>query len=72
MLADGTGTGGGKIVGSTSVVKDGPDTLIMNTANTYSGATLIKTGTLQVGNGGAGDIGTRVYQKAWHFHHGLH
>ena len=56
-FADGTGIGGGKIAGSTSVVKDGPGTLIMNIANTYSGATTIKTGTLQIGNGGIGDIG---------------
>ncbi len=57
-FADGTGTGGGKIGGATSLVKDGTGTLITQTANTYSGTTTIKNGTLQIGNGGIGDIGT--------------
>ncbi|HEU6447449.1 MAG TPA: autotransporter-associated beta strand repeat-containing protein, partial [Verrucomicrobiae bacterium] len=57
-FADGTGTGGGKIAGTATVVKDGPGTLIMNTANTYSGTTTVKSGVLQIGNNGIGDLGT--------------
>ncbi|MGH7943234.1 MAG: beta strand repeat-containing protein [Limisphaerales bacterium] len=57
-FADGTGNGGGNIAGqSASLVKDGTGTLIVETANTYQGPTTIKNGTLQVGNGAAGDIG---------------
>ncbi len=40
-----TGTGG--------LVKDGTGTLILSGNNSYTGGTLISTGTLQVGNGGA-------------------
>lgn len=57
-FADGTGTGGGKISGSASLVKDGANTLILQTANNNTGPTTIKNGTVQVGNGGSGDIGT--------------
>ncbi|HEU6448693.1 MAG TPA: autotransporter-associated beta strand repeat-containing protein, partial [Verrucomicrobiae bacterium] len=56
-FADGTGTGGGKIAGSASLIKDGTGTLIVQTANTYTGPTTVKDGTLQIGNGSAGDIG---------------
>ncbi len=55
---DGIGIGGGKVTGPASLVKDGTGTLIMQTANSYTGPTTIKNGTLQVGNGGIGDIGT--------------
>ena len=58
IFADGTGTGAGKIGGTTALVKDGSGTLILQTANTYSGPTTIKNGTLQVGSGGIGDLGT--------------
>lgn len=51
---DGTGTGGGNIGGSTSLVKDGSGTLYLQTANNYSGPTIIKNGTIQV----SGDLGT--------------
>jgi autotransporter-associated beta strand protein len=57
-FADGTGVGGGKISGSASLVKDGTGTLIVQTANSCTGPTTIKNGTLQIGNGGIGDIGT--------------
>jgi fibronectin-binding autotransporter adhesin len=57
-IADGTGNGGGSIDGNGSLVKDGTGTLVMQTANTYRGATTIKNGTLQIGNGGIGNIGT--------------
>ena len=57
IFADGTGTGGGKISGPTSVVKDGANVLILQTANNNTGSTTIKNGTVQVGNGGIGDIG---------------
>ncbi len=57
-FTDGTGTGGGNITGTGSLTKDGTGTLIVQTANTYNGTTTIKNGTLQIGNGGIGDIGT--------------
>ncbi len=45
--------GAGKITGSTGLGKDGAATLTLATANDYSGNTLIASGTLQLGNGGA-------------------
>jgi fibronectin-binding autotransporter adhesin len=58
-LADGTGTGGGKITGSTPIVKKGAGTLVIATANNNSGPTDLEAGTLQVGSGGTlGDLGT--------------
>jgi autotransporter-associated beta strand protein len=59
VFADGTGTGGGKISGSTGLIKDGSGTLELDTLNDYSGPTVIKAGTLQVGNNSAAaNIGT--------------
>jgi autotransporter-associated beta strand protein len=57
-FADGTGDGGGAIDGNGSLIKDGTGTLVMATANSYRGTTTIKNGTLQLGSGGIGDIGT--------------
>ena len=57
-FADGTGIGGGKISGSTRLTKKGPGMLIIQTDNNNSGPTDIQNGTVQVGNGGIGDIGT--------------
>jgi len=57
-FSDGTGTGGGKISGAASLTKDGSSALIVQTANSYTGPTTIKNGTLQIGNGGIGDIGS--------------
>ncbi len=55
---DGSGTGTGKITGSTGLTKSGTGTLTLLTQDNNSGATLISGGTLQVGNGGTtGDIG---------------
>lgn len=56
-FADGTGTGGGKISGLTGLTKSGTGTLIIQTANNNNGPNLINAGTVQVGNGGIGDIG---------------
>jgi autotransporter-associated beta strand protein len=47
---DYTLTGPGSIIGNVFVVKLNTGTLIMDTANTYSGLTRIEAGTLQVGN----------------------
>lgn len=55
---DGTGTGAGSIQQNAVVVKDGTGTAIFETANSYSGGTLIKNGVLQIGNGLTGDIGS--------------
>jgi autotransporter-associated beta strand protein len=49
--------GGGAIGGNASLVKDGTGALVMDTPNSYFGTTSIKHGTLQIGNGGQGDIG---------------
>ena len=43
----------GVISGSGVTLKDGAGTLILTGANTYSGGTLINSGTLRLGNGGA-------------------
>ncbi|MGH7951973.1 MAG: beta strand repeat-containing protein, partial [Limisphaerales bacterium] len=56
-FADGTGSGGGKISGATGVTKSGTGTLIIQTANNNNGPTVINAGTVQVGNGGIGDLG---------------
>ncbi len=58
-LNDGTGTGAGKISGSTAITKNGAGTLILNTINDNTGVTTINAGTLQVGDGGSnGALGT--------------
>lgn len=58
-FADGTGVGGGKLLGSSGITKSGTGKLIIATANANSGPTVINGGTVQVGNGGAlGDLGT--------------
>jgi autotransporter-associated beta strand protein len=45
--------------GATGLTKVGPATLVLIASNTYSGATTVGAGTLQVGNGGAtGALGT--------------
>ncbi len=41
--------GAGKLAGTTGLTKRGVGSLILNTDNTYSGPTVIQTGTLQVG-----------------------
>ncbi len=46
-----TFSGTGKITGSASLVKTGTATLIVTTANDYTGGTTIAGGTLQVGDG---------------------
>ena len=44
--------------GATALTKAGPATLILTGNNTYSGPTTIGAGTLQVGDGGTGRLGT--------------
>jgi autotransporter-associated beta strand protein len=52
-------TGSGGIGGGGGLTKNGGGTLILETANTYSGPTVINGGALQIGNGGAaGTLGT--------------
>src|SRR6185437_13414859 len=57
VFTDGTGTGGGKISGLTGITKSGTGMLTIQTANNNNGPTVINGGTVQVGNGGIGDIG---------------
>ncbi len=45
-----TGTGG--ITGITNLVKDGTETTILDTDNTYTGTTTVNAGVLRIGNGG--------------------
>ena len=47
----------GNISGSEGLTKLGPNTLILNGVNTYSGLTTISGGTLQIGDGSNGSIG---------------
>src|ERR1039458_1817835 len=52
-------TGSGGIAGVTSLNKSGSGTLILETANSYSGLTIINSGTVQIGNVNAsGALGT--------------
>lgn len=50
--------GSGGIIGSTSLVKNGPGSLTINTANGYSGGTFLNAGRLNIGNASA--LGTGV------------
>jgi autotransporter-associated beta strand protein len=52
-------SGSGKISGSASLVKKGSGTLVIDTINNNSGATVISGGTLQIGDGSStGDLGS--------------
>ena len=52
-------TGGGGIAGVAGLTKSGSGMLILETANTYTGPTVINSGTLQIGNANAsGTLGT--------------
>ncbi len=46
-------TGGGALGGSSGLVKDGTNMVILDGTNTYLGATLINAGNLRIGSGGA-------------------
>ena len=48
--------GGGSIAGTTPLTKNGPGTLTLNGANSFTGGTVVNAGTLALGNsGGLGD-----------------
>ena len=52
-------SGSGGLTGSGGLVKSGSSTLILETANSYAGATVVNNGTLQIGNGAAsGTLGS--------------
>ncbi|MBA4304944.1 MAG: hypothetical protein C0424_12015 [Sphingobacteriaceae bacterium] len=51
-------------IGTGTVTKTGGGTLIQSTANTYTGATIIAAGTLQVGNAGAIPATSRLTNNA--------
>jgi fibronectin-binding autotransporter adhesin len=46
-------SGAGSITGGASIVKAGPSTLVISTANSFSGPVDVQGGTLQTGNGAA-------------------
>ena len=53
--------GGGYLTGNFNLLKNGAGTLILDTANTYSGNTMVQGGTLQVGNNdSSGSLGTSL------------
>ncbi|MDI1311057.1 autotransporter-associated beta strand repeat-containing protein [Prosthecobacter sp.] len=59
MRGAGTGTISGTISGTGGVTKiDTPGTWVLTGDNTYTGATTVNAGQLQVGSGGAGQTGT--------------
>jgi autotransporter-associated beta strand protein len=54
-------TFGGVVAGTSSLTMKGSSTLTLSATNTYTGATTVSAGTLQVGNGSAGNLsGTSV------------
>ena len=56
-------SGAGHITGSGGIVKSGPSTLEIDTANTFSGSVDVQAGTLRIGNTaalGSGTVGTAV------------
>jgi autotransporter-associated beta strand protein len=56
-----TFSGSGQISGVTTLIKTNTGTLTLLTANTYTGATIIGQGTLQLGNGTtSGSVGTNA------------
>jgi fibronectin-binding autotransporter adhesin len=57
--ANAYGFTGGEITGTTVLTKNGSATVTLDQTNTYSGGSIINTGKLQIGAGGAtGDIGS--------------
>ncbi|MCQ2372180.1 MAG: autotransporter-associated beta strand repeat-containing protein, partial [Akkermansia sp.] len=52
-----TWSGTGSVAGGATLTKTGKGTLTINTANTYTGGTIVKEGTLTVGNGSALGLG---------------
>ena len=50
--------GSGSLSGTMSLTKDGTNALILNSANSYAGGTMINNGTLRLGNNGALGSGT--------------
>jgi autotransporter-associated beta strand protein len=62
-----TFSGSGSLGGSMTLVKDGTNALTLGTANTYSGATTVKAGTLILGNAtalGAGSANATIQNGA--------
>jgi len=56
--------GTGAISGTASLTKSGTDTLIVNNANSFSGAVYLNSGTIQLNNNGTIGSGAIVFQSA--------
>ena len=56
---------GNAISGSGSLTQEGPDTLSLTGTNSYSGFTMISDGTLRIGAGTTGSLGTGVVVNNW-------
>ena len=56
---------GNAISGSGSLTPEGPDTLSLTGTNSYSGFTMISDGTLRIGAGTTGSLGTGVVVDNW-------
>jgi fibronectin-binding autotransporter adhesin len=57
--------GSGSVIGGTGLVKDGPGVLVISSDNTFTGASRVVSGTLQLGIGGnSGSVGGPIANDA--------
>ncbi|MBN1578037.1 MAG: DUF2341 domain-containing protein [Chitinispirillaceae bacterium] len=60
----GTLTYGRAISGTGTLTKSGTGTLLLTGSNTYSGATTVSTGTLQIGDGASGSVASDILNNS--------